>query len=73
MLIPGTLHRHRFTNALPYPRDELIKRVWNEIHSSQYVAQSLIGPSERGVLIDNAVHVALKMDIRTYVYERAQI
>lgn len=58
-----------FGSRAAYRGDKLTKRVWNEIQSSQYVAQTLIAPSERGVLIDNDEQVALKMDIRAYVYQ----
>lgn len=51
-----------------YRGDKLTKRVWGEIISGDYVAQRLVLPSERGVLVDGQ-ETALKMDIRAYVYE----
>jgi hypothetical protein len=35
---------------------------------SSYVAQQLVTPSERGILVDG-IEAALKMDIRAYVYD----
>lgn len=51
-----------------YRGDKLTKRVWNEIINGDYVAQQLVLPSERGVMVDGQP-TALKMDIRAYVYE----
>lgn len=50
-----------------YRGDKLTKRVWEEILQGDYVAQQIVQPSERGMLVDN-VKTALKMDIRAYVY-----
>lgn len=51
-----------------YRGDKLTKRVWGEILSGQYIAQQLVAPSERGVLLDNQLS-SLKMDIRAYTYQ----
>jgi hypothetical protein len=41
--------------------------VWDEILQGDYVAQQIVLPSERGILVDKE-QTALKMDIRAYVY-----
>jgi hypothetical protein len=41
--------------------------VWSEILQADYVAQQLVKPSERGILLDER-ETSLKMDIRAYVY-----
>ncbi len=50
-----------------YRGDKITKRVWDEILQGDYVAQQQVPPSERGILVDEQ-EVALKMDIRAYVY-----
>ncbi len=50
-----------------YRGDKITKRVWDEILQGDYVAQRQIPPSERGILVDEQ-EVALKMDVRAYVY-----
>jgi hypothetical protein len=50
-----------------YRGDKITKRVWDEILQGDYVAQQQIPPSERGILVDEQ-EIALKMDIRAYVY-----
>ena len=50
-----------------YRGDKLTKRVWDEILQGDYVAQQIVLPSERGILVDKE-QTALKMDIRAYVY-----
>jgi uncharacterized circularly permuted ATP-grasp superfamily protein len=50
-----------------YRGDKLTKRVFSEILHNDYVAQTLVSPSERCVLQANqATH--LKLDLRHYVY-----
>ena len=58
-----------FGSRAAYRGGKLTKHVWEEIQQGQYVAQKLIAPSERGIRIDNDENIALKMDIRAYVYE----
>lgn len=48
-----------------YRGDKLTKRVFGEILQSDYVAQTLAQPGERGV----AEGVSLKYDVRCYVYD----
>ena len=50
-----------------YRGDKITKRVWGEILQGDYVAQQQVPPSERGILV-NEQEIALKMDIRAYVY-----
>ena len=61
-----------FGSRAAYRGDKLTKRVWNEITQGdnlqgQYVAQKIVIPSERGILVDGQ-EANLKMDIRAYVY-----
>lgn len=61
-----------FGSRAAYRGDKLTKRVWNEISrgdnlQGQYVAQKIVAPSERGILVDGQ-ETSLKMDIRAYVY-----
>lgn len=51
-----------------YRGDKLTKRVWGEILNGQYIAQQMVTPSERGVLLDNQLS-SLKMDVRAYTYQ----
>ena len=51
-----------------YRGDKLTKRVWKEILNRQYIAQQLVTPSERSVLLDNQPS-SLKMDVRAYTYQ----
>ncbi|MGR9052427.1 MAG: hypothetical protein ACU84J_07245 [Gammaproteobacteria bacterium] len=50
-----------------YRGDKLTRRVFEEIFRHEYVAQTLVQPSERQLEVDNAV-VGLKLDLRNYVY-----
>jgi hypothetical protein len=56
-----------FGSRAAYRGDKLTKRVWEEILQGDYVAQQIVLPSERGILVDKE-QTALKMDIRAYVY-----
>lgn len=56
-----------FGSRAAYRGDKLTKRVWDEILQGDYVAQQIVLPSERGILVDKE-QTALKMDIRAYVY-----
>ena len=53
-----------------YRGDKLTKRVFAEISAGGYVAQALVTPSERRLLIDG-VEQNLKLDLRNYVYRGA--
>jgi len=51
-----------------YRGDKLTRRVFEEILSAAYVAQALVPPSSRRLAVDGAL-VAMKIDLRNYVYE----
>lgn len=51
-----------------YRGDKLTRRVFSEILQSDYVAQTLVQPSERHLHIDSQA-VELKLDLRNYVYQ----
>lgn len=57
-----------FGSRAAYRGDKITKRVWDEILQGDYVAQQIVLPSERGILMDQQKS-ALKMDLRAYVYE----
>lgn len=56
-----------FGGRAAYRGDKITKRVWEEILQGDYVAQQIVLPSERGILVDKE-QTALKMDVRAYVY-----
>ena len=45
----------------------MTRRVFEEISRGGYIAQSLVPPSERRLLVDG-VEQNLKLDLRNYVY-----
>jgi len=51
-----------------YRGDKMTRGVWEDIAGRSYVAQRVVPPSERTVVIDG-VEVPLKLDVRCYVYE----
>jgi hypothetical protein len=51
-----------------YRGDKITRRVWREIVDSDYVAQTLIRPSTRKVIIDGEVQT-MKVDVRNYTYD----
>jgi uncharacterized circularly permuted ATP-grasp superfamily protein len=51
-----------------YRGDKLTRRVFSEILQGDYVAQTLVQPSERQLQIDSQ-SVELKLDLRNYVYQ----
>ena len=62
------LHSY-FGNAWAvYRGDKLTRRVWEEIRAGDYVAQAFVPPSERSIR-DAASPLALKLDLRNYVYD----
>ncbi len=56
-----------FGSRAAYRGDKLTKRVWSEILQGDYVAQNIVPPSERGLIVDKQ-ETTLKMDLRAYVY-----
>jgi len=51
-----------------YRGDKLTRRVWHQMLAGQYVAQELVPPSQRRLQTDGEP-VALKVDVRNYVYD----
>jgi len=51
-----------------YRGDKITRGVWQEILLNDYVAQTLVRPSTRNVLIDGEVQ-KMKVDIRNYTYD----
>ena len=51
-----------------YKGAKLTKKTWASIQNADYIAQKLVPPSER-LLIVNGDHQALKLDVRCYVYD----
>ena len=51
-----------------YRGDKLTKGVWAEIAGGEYVAQTLVRPSERMIKIDE-IQQTRKMDVRLYTYD----
>ena len=56
-----------FGSRAAYRGDKLTKRVWQNIVESDYVAQRLVTPTQRFVLVDDQ-QTPLKLDLRAYVY-----
>ncbi len=52
-----------------YRGANLTKRVFEEIMQADYVAQRMTPPGGRSVCVDGAEPVALKFDVRCYVYD----
>ena len=53
-----------------YRGAKLTRRVWQSILESEYIAQEMIPPSERRVVLDGVAR-ELKLDVRAYVYDRS--
>jgi len=51
-----------------YRGDKLTIRVWDEICMGDYVAQEIIPPSKRNIMVDGEVR-SMKADIRNYAYD----
>lgn len=51
-----------------YRGAKLTRRVWQEIVASEYVAQSIVPPNERQLIV-NGRELSLKLDIRCVVYQ----
>lgn len=50
-----------------YRGDKLTRRVWSDILAGDFIAQALVAPGERRVIIDGAAQ-NLKFDLRAYSY-----
>jgi hypothetical protein len=59
-----------FGSKAAYRGDKLTKRVFAEISRGGYIAQALVPPSERRLLVDG-LEQDLKLDLRNYVYRGA--
>jgi glutathione synthase/RimK-type ligase-like ATP-grasp enzyme len=51
-----------------YRGAKLTRRTWQSIRDSNYIAQELVPPSERLLIVDGD-HRSLKLDVRCYVYD----
>jgi hypothetical protein len=51
-----------------YRGDKVTRKVWSEIISGEYIAQSYAAPSTRGIKLDN-VRTELKVDVRLYTFD----
>lgn len=56
-----------FGGKAAYRGDKITRRVWNRILSSDYIAQELIPPSNRTVVVDGRQEI-MKVDFRNYTY-----
>jgi uncharacterized circularly permuted ATP-grasp superfamily protein len=53
-----------------YRGDKLTRTVWETLLARPYVAQEVVAPSERTIVVDGR-EVPLKLDVRAYVYDAA--
>ena len=53
-----------------YRGDKLTKSTWAEMSERAYVAQEIVRPSERTIVIEGG-RIPLKLDVRVYVYDGA--
>ena len=51
-----------------YKGAKLTKKTWNSILKADYIAQELVPPSERLLIVDGD-HQSMKLDVRCYVYD----
>ncbi|MDB4986586.1 MAG: hypothetical protein JWN04_1764 [Myxococcaceae bacterium] len=51
-----------------YRGDKLTTRTWADMAGREYIAQDLVKPSERTIVVEGQ-RVPLKLDLRVYVYE----
>ncbi|ABI76684.1 conserved hypothetical protein [Hyphomonas neptunium ATCC 15444] len=51
-----------------YRGDKLTRSVWEAILKADYIAQDLVAPGEREIMLDGAAHT-LKTDVRLYTYD----
>ncbi len=57
-----------FGSKAAYRGDKITRRVWQTIVEGNYVAQDLVPPSGRTVIVDGQREV-MKLDIRNYTYD----
>ncbi|WP_417417496.1 hypothetical protein [Hoeflea sp.] len=56
-----------FGSRAAYRGDKLTKQVWQNVLDGDYVAQNVVPPPDRGLMVDG-VAVRLKFDVRLYAY-----
>ena len=56
-----------FGSKATYRGDKVTKRVFEEIAQGGFIAQAVVPPSERNLMVDGAAH-RLKLDLRNFVY-----
>ena len=59
-----------FGSKATYRGDKLTRRVFEEIARGGFIAQAVVPPSERRLLVDGVEH-RLKLDLRNFVYRGA--
>ena len=57
-----------FGSKAAYRGDKVTRKVWNEILTSDYVAQEIVRPSARTISIDGQIQ-SMKADLRNYTYD----
>lgn len=57
-----------FASRAAYRGDKVTRKVWEQISSGGYVAQDLVPPSARTIVVDGARQV-MKVDVRNYCYD----
>lgn len=57
-----------FGSKAAYRGDKVTRRVWQTILDSSYVAQELVQPSARTVVVDGQRQI-MKVDVRNYTYD----
>jgi hypothetical protein len=57
-----------FGGRAAYRGDKLTRGTWEQIIARPYVAQRIVPPTERTILLDGREQ-PLKLDLRCYVYE----
>ncbi len=61
-----------FGSKAAYRGDKITRRVWTEILENDYVAQAIVQPSVRNIVVDGAIDT-MKVDIRNYTYDAATL
>lgn len=57
-----------FGGKAAYRGDKITRKVWRDILSADYVAQDIVPPSARTILIDGRTE-SMKVDLRNYTYD----
>ena len=56
-----------FGGRAAYRGDKVTRKVWDDILTSDYVAQAIVPPSTRTISIDGQIQ-SMKADLRNYTY-----